>query len=416
MKKLLFAAVLYLTTVQAFAQATPLDAANQTFLNRDFNAAIIKYQTVLENPTTPETTSFALFQIGECYRQLGNWELAEKAYWKTANEFPESDWTDNAYLALATHLMQPGNENITNVVVLYETILSRYPKSESVPYAWLGLAEARVKLKFFKEAEDALVRIINQYPDNPILAETYYQLTQLLIKPENPDRNSDMAIQYGETCIAKFPHFPQIPNLYYILGNTYWEQGNLEKAITRFSMIEKFFPDSFLAPMAMTNIGLCYTDLKQYAKAIEYYHQLLFRFPQPDSVRKNILKLIERLKSRDKDTLSISAWIAHVDKKTRKADYKGDVRIKLGKTTITADNAQFDMNTNSIRITGKVRLKWGNQITITADEMNLNAETRLVIAKKNVVFSRKVGSKIHEEPWSSIEFSLTDGSSLGRVK
>jgi len=205
-----------------------------------------------------------------------------------------------------------------------------------------------------------------------------------------------------------------MPTVYYSLGNLYWNQQEYQQAVYYFQQITTYHPDSFMASMAQTNLGLCYTDIRDYKSAIASYRTLLKNFSHPPSVKENINKLIKRLQSDSEDKLQISAWVAHVDKKKQQAKYEGNVNITFSNTVITARKAIVYLQDNTALIEGKIRLEWKTLLVVTAEKMTVNFVEKTVSAIGNVDIQRHVGEKIYEESWSAIELSLTNGSSIGK--
>jgi TolA-binding protein len=416
MKRILTCLFVLWLPVQVWAQQSPLDKANRAFLNREFKTASQLYQLGLESPFPSPDTAFALFQLGECYRLQGNWNMASRAYWKLTSEYSDSEWTDNAYLLLANHSDINNKEEIYQAVVIYETIITQYPTSDSAPTAFLALAKAKSSLHYFEAAEKTLNRLISTHPENPLTGDAYFELGQILANPQNPRKNTELAISNFLTVVTSYPHYEEMPTVLFSLGNLYWKQQRYTDAIHYFRETVNRHPNSFLAPLAQTNIGLCYTDMKDYNNAIKAYKTLLEEYSQPHSIRENILKLIERLQAQTKDRMQISAWVAEVNKKDRSATYEGDVKITFGKSVITADKAVVDLKNNTAAIEGNARLKWGIQLIVTADKMQCNFIGKSVIATGNVTLQRRFGKKLHEETWEAIEVSLTDGSSVGMAQ
>ena len=412
MRRLAVLIILILCQWPVAGQLLPLDQANRLFLEKNFQGALSKYQTVVETPFRSDA-DFALFQIGECYRLLGNTGMASRAYQKLTRNYPQSTWADNAYLALANQAAMAGKDRLDDALIYYESIISTYPGSDSEPAAWLGSARIRVQLNFFEYAEFALDNLIAKFEGNNILAEAYFERGQILSNSLNPRRNKPLAISSFEVFLNKFPYSTNAVNAYFALGNLYWELNQHKEAIANFNQVVLRYPDSFFAPLAQTNIGLCYTDMNRAEDAINAYRDLLRKFSQPASVRENINRLIEKLQSQEKDKLQISAWVANVDKDKRTAHYEGDVRIKYGKTEITADLADVDLAENIITAEGKVRLHWGVALNITSDHLIIKLKEKLAHASGDVVLSQRVGETVTEKKWATVDISLTDGATLG---
>lgn len=413
MKRLIGCMVVMGICAGAGAQQSPLDKANRAFLNRDFTGAMQLYQLVLDSPFPLVDAPFALFQFGECYRLLGNWEMASRAYWKLSVDHPDSEWTDNAYLILANHANLEINEEVYQAIVLYETIVSQYPDSDSTPAALLGLATARSRMHYFESAEKALNQLLENHPDHMLAADACFELAQILANPQNPRKNTELALKYYLRVLEKYPGHSQIPTVLFSLGNLYWKQQNCKEAIRYFRLVTNRFPTSFLAPLAQTNIGLCHTDLKDYAGAVSAYQTLLERYSQPPSVHDNIQKLIEHLQSQSRDRLQISAWNARINKKDQRAVYEGDVQLTFGKSVIIADRATVNLEDNSAELEGNVRLKWGVNLVVFARKMTCRFMEKSVQATGDVLLQRRFGNTMHEERWQVLALSLSDGSSTG---
>ncbi len=393
--------------------AAPLDEGNRAFIAKEYQQAILKYGDVFQNAMYRDDIPAALYQTGECYQRLGDWEMARRAYWKVCMEYPKSSFSDNAYLNIADYTATQGKDRLSEAVVLYETIITRYPNSDCEPLAWIGLARARSGLNFLDGAENALLRFIDKSPDIPLLADAYFELGQIYSNPVNPSRDLGKAISSYKKLIEKYSLSPHLVSAYFALGNVSWEIGSYEQAIRYYHEVVTRAPDSYLAPLAQTNIGLCYRDMNDYEKAIEANRYLLEKFPQPKSVQESIRKLIEHLESKTKDKLQVSAWIANVDKETKIGTYEGEVRIILGKTTISSDYAQVDLQSDRINARGNVHLNWGLDLSIIGDQIECNLGDRMCIVKGNVKIRRHLNNDVVEETWDRIEFSMNDGSLLG---
>ncbi len=391
-----------------------MDEGNRLFLERNYTAALAEYEKIITSPIYIQDADRALFMAGECYRLQGNWEMAKRAYWKLVTEHKESDFADNAYLEMAQQAIQIGENHLPEAIVLYESIISRFDNSEVEPEARLGLARARIRMHFFDGAEDALRRLITRHKSSPILGDAYFELGQLLANPLNPAADRDLAIESYRMVVDRYPLSKHLVNAYFALGNLNWEKEQHEKAIRYFRQVVTRAPDTFLAPLAQTSVGLCYQDLNNYPAAIQSYQFLLKKFAQPKSVKENIRKLIKQLEMKNSDRLNVSAWVADVDQTTRIGNYSGDVLISLGKTRITSDRAEVDISHGQFTAENHVRLKWGDELTITAESLMCRISQKICILTGNAILRRKTGDGIHEEKWHRIEISMEDGSFQGR--
>ena len=91
--------------------------------------------------------------------------------------------------------------------------------------------------------------------------------------------NFKAAILEGEKILANQGQSPDLDKLYYILGLSYFKDGNILRASDIFEIILKEFKNSNFREEAMLGLGDTYLFRGDYAKAKEYYEELLTRNP-----------------------------------------------------------------------------------------------------------------------------------------
>jgi tetratricopeptide (TPR) repeat protein len=66
----------------------------------------------------------------------------------------------------------------------------------------------------------------------------------------------------------------------YYKGEIFYRQGDYQKAIESYTLFLEKSKNSYLAPLALSNIGACWEELKNYKKAEETYQTFLEKYPE----------------------------------------------------------------------------------------------------------------------------------------
>ncbi len=93
--------------------------------------------------------------------------------------------------------------------------------------------------------------------------------------PESVEKEAQREIVLAETS-EKNADFNTASSLYHKVGNTYWAYGNTQQAITFFSKalsLSRNLGNQNAQYVLNTNIGLIYSDLTDFSKALEYFQE-----------------------------------------------------------------------------------------------------------------------------------------------
>ncbi len=154
----------------------------------------------------------------------------------------------------------------------FEKYLKDYPNSDYVPDVLYRLGNL-----YFEEASQKLIRETESY-------EKEYQKFirgEAQILPPEPNIDYSSTIRVLSTLVDKYKDYRFRDNALYLLGYSYFEEGQMDKAVKVFNQIIEEFPRSERLPEIYTRIGENYFDLDNFDKAIYYYSRVL---EYPDSV------------------------------------------------------------------------------------------------------------------------------------
>lgn len=390
--------------------AYPLGDAHTQFLEGRYPEAIRLYSKILTDSVFREHRPEAMYLSAVSYLNIGNREMALRALWQLVGDYPDSRWADNAYLELARIKELEGRSKLPESLMLYETIPSRYPGSEQVATAWLGAARVKMKLGYYKEADDALKRALESGPGLLDTAENYLDMARIYAHPGNPSRQVEKAIEYLNIIISRYPNFKMLPEAYMHLGMLYWELGQRPRALLMFREVVIRDPASPSSEFAQESIAKIYRESGDMDKAISAYNILLNRYAVSNLTREYIRKEIDDLGNKPSDRPTVSAWSASMDSSGKRATYSGDVSIRYYQLTIQADSATVDFRENTIEAAQNVRIKWSDQTVIHCNTVHCDVAAQTAVVRGNVTAMQRTPGGFETDKADSFSLSLNDGT------
>ena len=110
--------------------STPIEKGNAMFFEGRYTEALRYYSTIFTERMFVDQIPYAIYLSAQCYQKMGNLDMALRALWQLVTDYPDSQWADNAYLELGKIIESQGREKLGDALVLYETIPTRYSRSE----------------------------------------------------------------------------------------------------------------------------------------------------------------------------------------------------------------------------------------------------------------------------------------------
>ncbi|MEI6092811.1 MAG: tetratricopeptide repeat protein [bacterium] len=153
----------------------------------------------------------------------------------------------------------------------FEDYIQKYPNSSFVPDALYRLSKL-----YYEETAQRIIKDTENY-------EKEYQKflrgeTQSL--PPEPSTDYSDAIRVLNMLVNNYPNYKYRDESLYLLGYTYFEQGNIEKGIAAYQALISEYPKSDKLSEVYTRLGEHYFDSDDLSKAVYYYSQVL---EHPDS-------------------------------------------------------------------------------------------------------------------------------------
>lgn len=218
--------------------------------------------------------SDAFFIEGDQYFQGGKYQDAIRAYQDARHHYPTSNKAPKALFYIGRsyeHL-----KLYLEAAATYQTFLEFYPHDPLTPQVWLAKAAMDLNLEKLQEAKDELINIINQYtaPDisskaKHLLANCYYKLKDYTNTQKYYEMVFSLTLSYlgghqqdylqmGEVYVSNkefskarqvllrliniYPQSKYSDKALTILGDSFYAEGELEKALLLYGYPAKYYP------------------------------------------------------------------------------------------------------------------------------------------------------------------------------
>lgn len=118
-----------------------------------------------------------LFESGMAFKVNQNHEQAIREFQLLVDQYPQSDYADNALFEIATFRLESGN--VEEASALFGRIISEYNRSDSADNAHLYLGRMQLKNGELDMAYNTFFHIKGAFPDSDVLDEAYAGLGRI---------------------------------------------------------------------------------------------------------------------------------------------------------------------------------------------------------------------------------------------
>lgn len=410
-------AIIMLTGLAAQC-STPIEKGNAMFFESRYTEALRYYSTVFTERIFVDQIPYAVYLSAKCYLEMGNQDMALRALWQLVTDYPESQWADNAYLELGKIIESQGREKLGEALVLYETILMRYPRSEILAEALLGAARVKIGMNYHAYALDNMKKVIESIGTFEETAQIHYDIAMISAHPQNPERDIQRAIKHFAIVLSRFPNSSFAADARLYLARLNWEIGNRNEALKLFNEIISMETGTPITEYAQESMARIYEEIGDLQRAVNAYRIMLIKYNYSDITRKRFEMEINRFKglSTQADSPAISAWSAKEDETGKNIQYVGDVQISIHGAVIRSDTATVNFNENIISANGNVRINWGDKHLIYCDSLKYTVRSKQAICQGNVSRKERAADTILETKSDRIVFSFDEGKIISEGK
>ena len=275
-----------------------------------FPTAIVYFQNIIANYPESKWVEPSQYLIGTCYidplNKKPDYQLATEAFQKVIEKYPHSEWIDEAQSGLGFVLL--GQREYGKAMAQFQKVVTEYPNTEGEIAAHYGIGRVYQAGRKWMEARSIFEMVIKNYPNSEYasLAKTALKEIEIEIKKPlgNPQKDYEAAlnlyfagkiteaIEKLNFFIQNYPTSILMDNVFYWLGECYYDQDDYNTAISYFQktldnqFYDKEDPDYAKKDDAQLKLGICYYKLKNYPQAYLGFQKLIERYPQSEYISK----------------------------------------------------------------------------------------------------------------------------------
>lgn len=302
--------------------------------------ALQEYQVVVKKYITSLFAKDALFKIGDCYYRLNDPESAIRAYFQFIYGYPKDPLIADAFMGIGDSLMMQGF--YVRAKDTYERVLNGYPETEIAAKAQLNIAKALAKMEKHREAIRALMEARELYNSLHIGAEIEYLIGKCLFSLKEYEdaktvlgnflanagneryaedasfllgecfynnENYVEAFQVFKRALETYPNSSNVPRGMYFLGKSLRAMHFYDSAIKTFREGIQFWPTNEYADKMAMEIGWCYFDDDNYARAQEGFKDFIKKYLYSKVLIEGMVGLADALFCEKKYEQAVKAYI-----------------------------------------------------------------------------------------------------------
>lgn len=237
---------------QTITEEELLQKAKEEFKNKNYQQALTEFKNFLEKFKTSSFADYAQLKIAECFYYQNKFQEALREYKKVVTNYPESKYIDYVLYSIGWCQYRVGDYE--KAISSFERLIKEYPNSKYIASSQNAIDKIRVEYeekkakelfaqaksfyddKKYREAKEAITKLIDHYPDSEVIDEANELLTTI---------NENLVVSLDKDA-----------RTIYDRGAMALKDNNYDEAIHQFKRVIFEFPESNYASLAQNAIAL----------------------------------------------------------------------------------------------------------------------------------------------------------------
>ncbi len=299
---------------------------------KQYEEAEAKFKELVSDYPDGRVIETAYYSLGNIYYTERQYGSSREKFTAILDKYPESEYADDAQYFIARSFFDEGN---------YEQAHREFQdvKSENN----MILAQARyfgslslLRLRRNQEALENYEKFVAEFPDSVFVTAAYFDMGTIQARMkeyEEADRNYRQAIQHTKDKLTK-------GMIQYQIGNNYFDGKNYQRAINAYQELIKQYSDNPNVPEAYFMIAECYWFLKDYKNALDAYIKALNNDRPMSKNTGQIMNQIGQCYSLLGNKEAAMEWFQNVMDKYPEADIS--IEAAYGKITALKDLKRYE--------------------------------------------------------------------------
>lgn len=264
------------------------------YLVKNYSKAAESYQKALRLAPNSEEGQYSAYQLAHAYYRLQKFEQSITALLDFVNRYNNSPYSPNALYLIGWIRFQ--QHKYAECIDNFKFMINAYPQSNLVPRAYYAIADAYYNVGNYDEAIKGYQFIVQTFPSHELAPEAMKSVQFALMAAGRDSEVIAIADQY----ISSNPNSPYIEDFEYKKIEMFYTGRKYSDAVTEYENFTKKYPDSEKNAEALFLIGKSFINLNEPQKAGESFKKLIKQFPKSDFAPLGLLEygLLEKQQSR----------------------------------------------------------------------------------------------------------------------
>jgi len=254
---------------------TSLEALTHLLHNRkEYNSIVSHFDKYLKHLSLKDFSGQYMLELGNAYLALNLYRRAQKLYVRASERFVNKDQPADIFFGMgesAFHLKETDN-----ALRYFQRFISKFPSDHRINIAFSRMGNIAYKQKDYINAIDYFEKAIQKKVKYPELLTVYLKLGRSY---RNTER-LDFSIFILKKNIDLFSQYKQVPleiifDVYYELGEVYFQIGNKKEAVVAFEEALQSLPKGKNSIPIEFRLAECYSHLQIRDKAEKILYRII---------------------------------------------------------------------------------------------------------------------------------------------
>lgn len=263
-------------------EGTYLKLAEEFYLMGDYGLAAGAFEDFLKSAQDKGKVKSALFSLGESLFQLKRYEAAQGPWARLLSSFPDMEGKDRVLLRLGEAAQKEGDQ--TKAVDYLNRVASGEPTYMEARWKMAGIY---FQQRTWAKAVALSQELMEGYPEAKSRPELYFNLGQAYFQLGDYGKSFDyLALAY-----ARFPLAREIDRGLYFMGEAHRERGRKDLAALFYEIVAGSHPDSPYREKSFYRLGEAYFSQGEWLRTAMALGELYRQFPGSEFLAESLLKL-----------------------------------------------------------------------------------------------------------------------------
>ncbi|MDB5283579.1 MAG: hypothetical protein JWO06_2654, partial [Bacteroidota bacterium] len=237
--------------------------ADCEFVTKSYSKAIGGYEKIVEHKWN--SADYAQFRKGIILGLQGKGEEKIAAMNYLINQFPASNYSDQAYFEIGETNLEAGNNIAARSA--YQSLIAKFPNSTLQPKSYLKTAVIDYNSGKKEQAIDDYQTVVKKFPHTTQSQESIDALKDIYVEIGKPDAYFDFLKNYSDVKISS----SEQDSLTYQIADNAYSNNDCAKAISFYENYLNKFPNGLFSTEAHWNKADCHIKTKDFAPALADY-------------------------------------------------------------------------------------------------------------------------------------------------